>query len=90
LGNEKKPEDLYTEIRKYHLLRGLVHGLKWIIVRNSIPRTPQLEYNTMVKTLKDVNDMAPEIISEIEVLNTVTGNRYTAREILLKERVLRR
>ena len=88
--SKKKPEDIYAEIRKHHLLEGLVHGLKWIIVRDGIPRTPKLEYNSMVRTLKYVYDMAPEILDEIEVLNTLTSKRYSAKEILMKEKVIKK
>lgn len=88
--SEKKPEDLYAEIRKHHLLEGLVHGLKYIIVRNGIPRTPKINYHSVVVTLKYVNDMAPEILDEIEVLNIITSERHSAKEILMKEKVIKR
>lgn len=87
--SKKKPEDIYAEIRKHHLLEALEHGLKWIVVRGGIPRTPKLEYNEMVRALKEVYEVAPEIIDEIEVLNTLTSKRYSAREILMKEKVIK-
>ena len=88
--SKKKPEDIYAEIRKHHLLEGLVHGLKYIIIRNGIPRTPKINYNSVVASLIQVNNIAPEVLDEIEVLNTITSERYSAKEILMKEKVIKK
>ena len=88
--SKKKPEDLYAEIRKHHLLEGLVHGLKYIITRRGVPMTPKINYNSMVVILKHVHSIAPEVLDEIEVLNIITSKRYSAKEILMKEKVIKK
>jgi len=75
--------DMFEEIRKKKNEEILRTGRRWIVTRQNIPQF-QDTTESVLKTLQHVEELAPEILDEIEVLNLLDSKRISAKEFMKK------
>lgn len=79
----KKPEDIYSEIRKEKTREILETGKKWILVSpNGIP-VAQITTEEVIEALKYVKELQPFSLDDVKVVDLLlNGKTYTGREFL--------